>query len=110
MSVHGEDASSFLQGQLSNDILKITENNGQQSLLCNLKGRTLAIFTILKRDDGFCLIGSDELIEPVQKRLLKYQLGSKVNINVAHLSQLIILNHPSLSLKPFETQKIDPFL
>ena len=44
----GNDADTFLQGQLTNDIKEVTENQAQLSAYCSQKGRMYAVFLILK--------------------------------------------------------------
>ena len=44
LEIHGEDAISFLQGQLTNDIKQLNGTNSQYSGYCNPKGRLLALF------------------------------------------------------------------
>ena len=78
--VDGEDATTFLQGQFSNDITAVTSSNGQISSYCTPKGRMLAIFYICKRDDSYFLITSKDIAEEVMKRLQMYVMRSKVSI------------------------------
>ncbi len=81
VKVNGADASSFLQGQLTNDIEQINNESSQLSGYCNQKGRLLATFRIYKdKDDLFLLIPS-ELYEETFKRLKMYVMRSKVEFN-----------------------------
>lgn len=76
----GEDAESFLQNQLSNDVHKITETIHQASAWCSPKGRIIVSFQIFKRNDDFYLILSADLLEHVIKKLRMYVMMSKVVI------------------------------
>jgi folate-binding protein YgfZ len=76
----GEDAESFLQNQLSNDVHKITETEHQASAWCSPKGRIIVSFQIFKRNDDFFLILSADLLEHVIKKLRMYVMMSKVVI------------------------------
>lgn len=78
ISVSGEDATTFLQNQLTNDITHVTEEKGQLSAWCNPKGRVLATFVIHKNDDTYYLSLAADLVEFVLKRLRMYVLMSKV--------------------------------
>ena len=49
ISVHGDDAETFLQGQLTNDIRKVDDQYSQFSGICNPKGRLLASFRVFHR-------------------------------------------------------------
>ena len=49
--VYGDDATTFLQGQFTNDIRLVDESHSQLSAYCNPKGRMLSIFRILMQDE-----------------------------------------------------------
>ncbi len=80
ISAHGDDASSFLQGQLTNDINQVTEDNAQLSAFCSPKGRALALFLIYKQEQTTYLQLSEELIEATLKRLKMFVMRSKVTL------------------------------
>jgi len=81
--VHGEDAETFLQNQLSNDIHRATEGTHQASAWCNPKGRIIANFRIFKRGDRYYLSLSKDLVEQVLKKLRMYVMMSKVTLEDA---------------------------
>ena len=72
IKVNGEDAESFLQNQLTNDIRNVTETSHQASAWCSPKGRIIANFRIFKRNGDFYLALSSDLIEHVMKKLRLY--------------------------------------
>jgi folate-binding protein YgfZ len=76
--VHGADAATFLQNQLTNDINEVTEQKSQLTAYCNHKGRAIANFRVIKRGDEFYLRLSHDLIDTVLKKLRMYVLMSKV--------------------------------
>jgi tRNA-modifying protein YgfZ len=78
--VHGEDAESFLQGQLSNDIGQVSATQGQLAAYCTPKGRVLATFSIWPHDTGYVLRLPSELAEPMRKRLQIYVLRARVRL------------------------------
>ncbi len=78
--VEGDDATTFLQGQFSNDINAVTSSAGQISSYCTPKGRMLAVFYICKRDDTYFLLTSEDIAVEVMKRLQMYVMRSKVSI------------------------------
>lgn len=80
LAVDGDDAGSFLQGQLTNDIKLLTGDNSQYAGYCSAKGRLLALFLVHARDGRFFLQCNGALTEAVMKRLRMYVLRSKVNI------------------------------
>jgi len=80
IAVHGEDAQSFLQGQLTNDVRNVSEGMAQMSGLCSPKGRLLANFLIYKRGDSYYLRLPRSQVEPILKRLRMFVLMSKVTL------------------------------
>lgn len=76
--VNGDDAESFLQNQLSNDISLADQNSFQLSSYSTPKGRMLGIFRIVKIDNGYLLIMPRPIVETVLQRLQMYVVQSKV--------------------------------
>jgi hypothetical protein len=81
--IHGDDAESFLQGQLSNDIRLVSEHRAQLSAYCNPKGRMLAIFQICRRGNAYYLQLPAALAESTFKRLRMFVLRARVKIEPA---------------------------
>ena len=87
--VTGEDATHFLQGQLSNDINLLSGNSRHQlSAYCTPKGRVMASFDILKLDDGYALIAPEAVLNKVLPRLRMFVMRSAVSIELATSSDL----------------------
>ncbi|HID82773.1 MAG TPA: folate-binding protein [Chromatiales bacterium] len=84
IEAHGEDAETFLQNQLTNDIRQINPSHSQLNAYCTPKGRMLAIMRILKRGDSYYLKMPHKLIEGILKRLQTYVLMSKVTLEDAN--------------------------
>ena len=80
IKVTGEDAESFLQNQLTNDIRKVTETSHQTSAWCSHKGRIIATFRVFKHQDSYFLTVSADLLDHVIKKLNMYVMMSKVTI------------------------------
>ena len=80
IEVKGEDAESFLQNQLTNDIRNVNETHHQASAWCSPKGRIIANFRIFKRGEAFYLSLSADLLEHVMKKLRMYVMMSKVTL------------------------------
>ena len=74
----GADARPFLQGQLTNNIDEIADENSQLSGYCNQKGRLLACFRIFQNQDNLYLSVPEELYEDTFKRLRMYVMRSDV--------------------------------
>lgn len=83
IKVFGEDAESFLQNQLSNDIRNVSDTMHQISAWCTPKGRIIATFRIFQRQDSYYLSVSADLLEHVIKKLRMYVMMSKVTIEDA---------------------------
>ncbi len=77
--VSGDDAETFLQGQLSNDVSSLT-NNWQYAAYCTPKGRALAVFIVCRIAENFFLITEQSIAKNVFKRLQMFVMRSKVLI------------------------------
>lgn len=86
IGVSGEDAATFLQGQLTNDINQVTDKLSQLSAYCTPKGRALATFFVTQRQGTYYLSVARDLLEPILKRLRIYVLRSKVALEDASAS------------------------
>ena len=80
ISVYGDDASTFLQGQLTNDIRDVSETHSQLSAYCTSKGRMLSNFRIFKRNDTFYLRLPRTLLETTLNRIRMFILMAKVTM------------------------------
>jgi len=83
LRVAGEEAQTFLQSLLSNDIREVNGQRAQLSSLNDPKGRMIASFLIWRDADDYLLQLPRVLCEPVRKRLSMYVLRAKVKISDA---------------------------
>ena len=83
LRVSGEEAESFLQNLLSNDVREVSSARAQLSSLNTAKGRLLATMLIWREGDDYLLQLPRMLCEPVRKKLSMYVLRSKVKITDA---------------------------
>ena len=81
LSVSGNDAAVFLQGQTTCDINTVDKGKSLLGGFCNSKGKTITTFLIIHQADKFLLILPAELLDSVKKRLQMYVLRSKVQIS-----------------------------
>jgi len=91
LSISGEGSKDFLQGQISADIDKIDENNSSLACLCNVKGRVISSFTLIKDTSGknrFSLIGPKETIQRTERELRKYIPFYKSEMKIRNESNL----------------------
>ena len=80
LTVSGDEAASFLQNLLTNDVNALNNNQGQLSGFCNAKGRLFAIFILIRRDNAFQIIIEKSMSTLLLQRLSMYILRSKVTI------------------------------
>lgn len=83
LRVCGDDAESFLQNLLSNDIREVSATRAQLSSLNSAKGRMLATMLIWRQGDGYLLQLPRALCEPIRKKLSMHVLRAKVMISDA---------------------------
>lgn len=82
LEVTGEDAATFLQGQLTNDIHQVTNQHAIYSGFCNPKGRLIGFFIIIKFNGSYLLILPRSILESIYKKLSMYILRSKVKLTM----------------------------
>lgn len=82
LKISGDDASAYLQGQITNDINLLTTNNQFQfAAHLNPKGRILATFIIVRlEDNSYYLITTREIAAKITPRLKMFILRSKVSL------------------------------
>ena len=79
----GEDAESFLQGQLSCDVANVGLRSSTYGAYCSPKGRMLANFLLWRGEAGFFMALSRDIVAAVQKNISRFVLRSKVKISDA---------------------------
>lgn len=83
LKVQGEEAATFLQNLLTNDVNALNVGQSQLSGFCNPKGRLLTVFQLIRRDSDYLLLLPSDLAEAIAQRLTMFKLRSKVDISVA---------------------------
>jgi tRNA-modifying protein YgfZ len=83
ISLTGTDAVTFLQGQVTNDVTQLNNNNAHYSGYCSPKGRLLALFLAFSHNDHIYLQLNHPILAPIMKRLKMFVMRSKVDINDA---------------------------
>ena len=81
LEISGDDAVTFLQGQVTNDVKLLNATNAHYTGYCSPKGRLLALFLAFSHNQMLHLQINFKLLEPISKRLKMYVMRSKVNIN-----------------------------
>ena len=80
LRVSGADAETFLQGQLSNDIVKLNNSSVQLNAYCQHQGKILALFWVMRHEDSFLLSFPSDLLEVIKPRLQMFVIMSDVVI------------------------------
>ncbi len=83
IAVSGPEAEPFLQGQVTNDVTRLSAAVSQLGSHCNPKGRMLASFRAFKRDDVIYLQLPRTQVEAVTQRLRMYLLWATAIIEDA---------------------------
>jgi hypothetical protein len=83
VAVSGRDARSFLQGQLTNDLLGLERHPGLLAATCNREGRVLEILRLASSGDGVLIVVRHSLAAPLIARLEKHVLRAEVSIEDA---------------------------
>jgi tRNA-modifying protein YgfZ len=84
----GPDAQSFLQSQLTNNVMTLDDQHSQYTGYCSPKGRLLASMLMWRREGAYYMMLPRELCEPLRKRLSMYILRAKVkaaDVSEAHV-------------------------
>lgn len=79
LTVQGDKAVEFLQGQLTADINKVSDIQMAPTAQCNLKGRILALMDVIYWQ-GIKLIIPCDILEPTKNSLSKVAMLSRVLI------------------------------
>lgn len=91
LRVSGADAEAFLQGQLSNDVHRLTPDLGQISSYSNPKGRLLAVLHLRRHGDGIEVELHRSVHDIVLKRLRMFVLRSKVALTISDTQSLGVM-------------------
>ena len=80
IQISGVDSAEFLQGQITNDINFASESKMSISAICNVKGRIIAVFKILKTGSGFLIFVNNTVAKKFKNHLEKYAVFFKTKI------------------------------
>jgi folate-binding protein YgfZ len=83
IGVHGDDAASFLQGQLTNDFALLGPSQARLAAHCSAKGRVLASFIGIRRGNEILLVVSRDILAPALKRLSMFVMRAKAKLRDA---------------------------
>ena len=78
--IAGDDAANFMQGQFTNDVMQVDEDNSQLNAFCNKKGRMIANFRLFKHQQNYFLSLKSDLVDISIEHLQNYILRSHIAI------------------------------
>ena len=78
--ISGDDAQEFLQNQFSNDISKLDHSHIQMNAYCQHQGKVIALFWVMRSENGFLLSFPIDLLDTVTSRLQMFVIMSDVII------------------------------
>jgi folate-binding protein YgfZ len=81
--VSGQDARTFLQGQLTADLDRLTPEQVHLACCNSAQGRVQAVIWMIQRTDGIALLLPATMIDTTIARLRKYVLRAKAKIDAA---------------------------
>ena len=79
----GDDAVTFLQGQLTQDVALMGGNEARLAAFCNAKGRMQASFVVFRQGTDLLLICSRDILPATLKRLSMFVLRAKAKLSDA---------------------------
>jgi len=80
LAITGKDASKFLQGYTTCDLDDLTDSVSSMGAVCNLQGRMVTSFRIIRLENGYLLRMDRELIGATREFLRKYIVFSKAEM------------------------------
>ena len=83
ISLSGADKLSYLHGQITQDLNKLTSCNYLWTGHCSAKGKLWGIFKLFSHQDNYYLTGSAAEVEKSLVELKKYAVFAKVDINTS---------------------------
>lgn len=79
LSVHGPDATRFLQSQTTNDVAKLPELSSQLSCILDRKAHVKAFFQLYRKHKSYRILAEQEQIEKILFHLDTYKFADKVD-------------------------------
>ncbi|MBR9876035.1 MAG: tRNA-modifying protein YgfZ [Vibrionaceae bacterium] len=76
----GDDKKSYLQGQITCDVVSLEKDQSTLGAHCDAKGKVWSVFRLFHHQDGYGLIQPKSALEVELKEIKKYAVFSKVTI------------------------------
>jgi len=81
LAFEGADSSRFLQGQITADLNKLTDENALTGAVCNLKGQVITNFYLVKVEDSILMIMQRDLLDKTRLHLKKFAVFFKTTLS-----------------------------
>lgn len=78
IAFRGDEAATFLQSQLTNDVASLRTDAAQWNGYCSPKGRLLGNFLLWRQGEDYCLQLSGDILPGILKRLSMFIMRAKV--------------------------------
>ena len=76
----GDDKKSYLQGQVTCDVVQLASDESTLGAHCDAKGKVWSIFRLFHHNDGYALLQPQSAIDVELHEIKKYAVFSKVTI------------------------------
>ena len=83
IEVRGPDAATFLQGQLTQDVDRLTDAAPLNAAWCNPKGRVIVTLRLVAISDGIAMIVPADMADRVLELMRMYRFRARVEMDVA---------------------------
>ena len=109
--VIGEDKIKFLQGQLTNDVNKLDDENYLLASYCTHQGKVITNLQLLQDNEDIIILLQKDLADIFIEKISKYILMSKVSFEVDTKSDILsIIGDEAISiLDKYKFKKIKTF-
>lgn len=95
LSIAGPDRQSFLQGQITQDLLRLDAGDSPLSGWCNPKGRLLAVGQLIGWHDQIFWLLPEELLPAAVARLKMFVLRAAVSLDASPLRVCGVFDAPA---------------
>ncbi|MDN2482058.1 tRNA-modifying protein YgfZ [Vibrio agarivorans] len=97
ISMLGEDKKSYLQGQVTCDVVSLNQEQSTLGAHCDAKGKTWSAFRLFHHGDGYAMFQPQSAIAQELVELKKYAIFSKVTIEQSQDILLGVIGHQAQS-------------
>lgn len=79
----GDDKKSYLQGQITSDVVSLNNDESTLGAHCDAKGKVWSTFRLFHHNGGYAMLQPRDLIERELAEIKKYAVFSKVEIEIS---------------------------